>query len=332
MIFTTQEQIKEVFSAPNVNNEFDSMKSYLDSAARDYVQPYLSIAQWNKLVTDFEDNVDTDAHNDLLKKARVALIHFAYLLYTDDGEMQISDRGFTRIEADDEKTAYSGQIEKFKRARLRDGWNAIEDMLRLLQAGKATYTLWAASDEYKDIKNFFIWTTAQYRKYRAIKNLGVLDGLEGCALHIQDGIIKNNVGDTLYTLLKSELLADNFSADNLLIIPFIREAIAHLIVERGLDEGLIELSSDGISLVSFEDKDRGGLKTDPADMARLSLVKTEAKKKGEAAIKSLRNFLNANASSTRYTSYFESDLYDDPTDTTDKQTFQNAEGGTFFAR
>jgi hypothetical protein len=331
-IFNTQEEIKEVFSAPNIGNELGSIKSYLDTSAITYVQPYLSVAQWDKLVTDFEEGVSTEPHTKLLQKVRAAIIHFAYLLYADDGDMQISDSGFTRLEGDGEKTAYSGQIQKFKRARLRDGWNAIEDMLRLLQSDKSTYNLWAASDEYKNIKSFFIWNTNEYRKYRSIKNLGVLDALEGCTVSIQDDIIRTNIGDELYALLKTELAADNFSADNKLIIPFINKAIAHLIVERGMDEGLIQFSDEGVSIISFEDKERGGMKIDPADIQRYSIVKSEAKKKGDSAIKELRNFLNKNASVTKYPTYFTSELYDDPTDNTNKQTFQNKTGGTFFAR
>lgn len=332
MLFETTSEIKAVFSAPNINNEVDSIASYCDSAALLYVIPYLSQAQYNKLLEDLENNIDTEPHKKLLDKVRRAVIHFAYYLYSDDGDMQIGDRGFVRIEGSDEKTAYSGQINKFKRARLRDGWNSLEDMVSLLQSDKTTYSLWAASDEYKSIKNFFIWTTKEYRKYRAIKHLGVLDGLEGCAIHIQDGLIKNNLGDQLYDLLKTELLTDSFSADNAKLIPFINEAIAHLIVERGLDEGLVKFSDEGVSMASFEDKDHGGSKSDPAELNRISEVRNEAKKKGDSAIKRLRTFLNNNASATKYASYYDSDLYDDPNDTTDKQTFQNQQGGTFIAR
>lgn len=331
MLFSTTEQIKEVFSAPNINNELDSIKSYCKKAAIDYVCKYLSVAQYEKLVTDFNNNVNTDAHLKLLEKARLAIIHFAYYLYADDGDMIIGDRGFMRIESGDEKTAYTGQIQKFKRARLRDGWNAIEDMLKFLQQGKATYTLWAGSDEYKFVKSFFIWNTADYKKYRSIKNLGVLDTLRGCAIHVQDEMIANNIGDVLYAELKTQLAGDNYSNDNKLLIPFIQKAIAHLIVERGIDEGLIEMSEEGVSTLSFEDKDKGGIKISTPAATQLQFVKKEANKKGLAAIKELRDYLNANASASKYASYFNSSLYDDPADAENKHQFKPTEKGFYFS-
>lgn len=331
MIFTTTEQIKEAYSAPNINNEFDSIASYLEDALP-YVLPYLSQAQWDKLVTDFENNETDENHLALLKATRKALIHFAYWLYSDgDGDMQISDKGFTRFESSDEKTPYATQMRRFRKARLRDGWNAIEAMLMLLNSKKDVFTDWAGSDEYDTIKSFFIWNTVQYRKHRQIKNLGVLDKLRGAAIHVQDEIIKPNVGDDFYDELITEVAADNISADNVKVVNYIRKAIAHLIIERGIDEGIIEFGEDGATLNSFEEYTGGGDKGEAPNEKRIANIKDEAGKKGQAAIADLKDYLNANASDTKYNTYYLSDLYDDPNDTDEPRKFNNTEGGTFFA-
>lgn len=331
MIIKTQDELKAVYGSPNINNSIESVASFFEDAVQDFIIPYLSQAQYNKLIEDYNDNSTDEDHIALLKKVQKAAAHFGYSYYSDDGDFQLTDHGMVRIESTDEKTVYAAQVRRFKRARLRDGWNAIDNLLMFLDANKDKYTEWAESDEYINIKSFFIWNTKEYRKYRLIKNLGVLDALEGCAIHVQDEIIRRNIGDDLYTELKEETLT-SYSEDNSPLLPFINKAIAHLIIDRAIDEGLVDFSDEGVTLRSFEDKDHGGEKADVADMRTIQFVKSEAKKKGEAAVYDLRAYLNKNASATKYASYFESDLYDDPTDTTDDVKFTNQTGGTFFAR
>jgi hypothetical protein len=118
--------------------------------------PYISRDQWDALVAYYDDGNTPAEPNELLDKllaaARIALVHYAYYLYADDGDMNISDKGFTRFETADEKTPYATQMRRFKRARLRDAWNGIHEMLMLLNANKEEFEEWATSAEYVEMK------------------------------------------------------------------------------------------------------------------------------------------------------------------------------------
>jgi hypothetical protein len=149
--------------------------------------------------------------------------------------------------------------------------------------------------------------------------------------NIQEDIIKENIGEDLYLELLDECFEDDYSADNDKILPFIYKAIAHLSIANCIDENIIEFNENGASLISFEGATTGaGDKQNPADSSTLKYMKDEALKKGQAAVKQLRDYLNANASAEKYNAYFESDLYQDPNDTSISKTFTNKSGGTFF--
>jgi hypothetical protein len=334
MIITTTEELKLAFSAPNVNNDIAGIYSYLKQA-ESFIMPYISRDQWDALVAYYDDGNTPAEPNELLDKllaaARIALVHYAYYLYADDGDMNISDKGFTRFETADEKTPYATQMRRFKRARLRDAWNGIHEMLMLLNANKEEFEEWATSAEYVEMKLSLIWNVNQFSRYRKIEGMRTLNAIGPSLRNIQEDIIKENIGEDLYLELLDECFEDDYSADNDKILPFIYKAIAHLSIANCIDENIIEFNENGASLISFEGATTGaGDKQNPADSSTLKYMKDEALKKGQAAVKQLRDYLNANASAEKYNAYFESDLYQDPNDTSISKTFTNKSGGTFF--
>jgi hypothetical protein len=334
MIITTIEELKAAFSAPNVNNDVTGIQSYL-KLAESFIMPYISRDQWDALVEYYNEGNTPDTPNEyfdkLLSAARIPLVHYAYYLYADDGDMNISDKGFTRFETSDEKTPYATQMRRFKRARLRDAWQGMHDMLMLLNGNMSEFQDWAGSEEYAELKKSFIWNVEQFRKYRKIEGMRTLDAIRPSLRNIQEDLIQANIGHDLYEQLLDECFEDEYSEDNLKILPYIYKSMAHLSIANCIDENIIEFNENGASLISFEGAQTGaGDKQNPADFSSLQFIKDEALKKGHAAMKQLRDYLNANASADKYTAYFESDLYLDPNDSTKTTTFKNKSGGTFF--
>jgi uncharacterized protein DUF6712 len=329
MIFSTIEDVKLVFAPPNINNDIDSLMPYLDEALHD-VLPYLSQAQWDKLDADFADGSANEDHLALLKVVRKALVHFAYLKHSDDGTMQISDKGYNRVKADDEDSAWAWQMNNFVKARIRDGWIWLNRLLELLNSKPEVYTEWAESKEREYILSFFLWNLADFKKQRSIADLRMLDSLRNSMLHVQDEVIKRNLGAELYEELKDQLLNDDdFSPDNKALIPFIHKAIANLSTARAIEEGIVAFNEKGLTVRSTRN-DQGDNETE-ASLKKIAMFEKDAREKGASALKDLRDYLNKNASSTKYPSYYTNeDLYDDPTDTTDQSTFTNAAGGTYF--
>lgn len=374
MIIKTNEEIKEVYSAPNVNNDIMGIKSYLEMALN-YVLPYLSQAQWDVLVDfynnglpeepiedledpeepieepeepieDPEEPIDEPeqpvvitpeqreaALNKLLVAARIPIVHFAYFLYADDGDLRISDSGLTRIDSAEEKTPYATQIRRYKRARLRDAYMGIQNMLKLLNGNKSVYAEWANSEEYETLKSFLIWDVSTFKKYRNIEGYRTLEGIRPSMLTIQEDVIRNNIGQPLYDQILAECLADIYTDDTKSILPFIHKAIAHLSIANAIDENIVEFTPEGVSLLSFESAQAGaGDKQNPSDMTSLSFVRSEAIKKGMNAVQDLKDYLNTNASADKYNSYFISPLYVDPNKPIVESKYQQPDkGGSFFA-
>lgn len=303
MIFTTFNEVKP-FIAANISNEFATIEPYLNDAVS-MVIPFLSQSQWDKLVEDYEDDITTDEHTALLERVQRALVQFAYLFYTSDGAVQIDDMGFTRLESGERKSAYQWMVIDFRRERYQSAWRAISDLVKFLDTNPADYTEWATSEERTYLKGFFLWNYTLFTQYRQVYTMGTIWDLRSIMADIQDELLLPVLGQDFYDELKAENLDSDFSADNKLLLPNLCRAIAHFTVARGIDEGLFTLTNEGISTALQMDT----YKMEPVAPEKMSMYKANAEKKGNQALKQLKDYLQANASASKYAAYFTSDAY-----------------------
>lgn len=326
MIFTSIEEIKR-YTPPNVNNDFNTISPYLQRALT-FIYPYLSRDLYTELDDDYAAGNDDPQTNYLLQHAQRALACFAYYIYVDEGTVMLDDSGIRRIEDDTYKSAHQWQTIRFKESMYNAGYAALEELLYYLQQNKNTYSAWTASNEYVELKTYFHYLSSTFAKYRRISGAGLLYELRPSMLHIQEELIQANIGADLYTELLQENETGTFSADNAALMPYIYKAVAHLSVERALQEQILTLDKAGLSISS--------LKTDREIMAvdadRLAAYAKDAMEKGNAALKELKQYLNTNASATKYASYFSSSLYTNPAESANGVVFRNtSENTTFFA-
>lgn len=313
--FESIEDVKAVFSAPNINNEFSTIQTYIEDAVPVITQ-FIGIA-YDALVEAPENTY----YLNITPQVKRALINLAYYSYAKDGSMQINDSGFHRTEDENNKSAYRWQVETFKEQRLSVAWSAISEMLILFNRD-AILSEWKDTDERKDTMKYLIWNVNLFRSYRSVDSFRTVYQLRNSMLHVQEEIIASNIGSEFYQELLTQNLSRQISDNNKKILPFIYKAIAHLSVARGIDEGLLSTGEDGICLKNSVTRE--GKVEIQAELDRIQFVKTEAEKKGQAAIAELRTYLNQNSSATVYPLYFNNkDLYDDPNDLIEKSTFRN---------
>lgn len=325
MIFSSFDEIKPYIAA-NISNQIETIMPYLNMAVR-YVTPFLSQAQWEKLDQDYKDGSTDEAYEKLLAKVQPCLVDFAYLIFKDDGAIEMSDMGLTRIETDNHKSAYEWMTLAFAKRRTDNAWWGIQDLIVFLQANKVTYNLWASSEEYDYLKSLFLWNVNLFAKVRPIESMNVLWSLRSAMTHVQEDMIRKNLGDEFYEELLGESASGSFSVDNKKILRLLYRSVANLSISRGLAEGVFTFNENGLTLQNIRTTRESLTVSDK----QMDWYKCDAENNGQAALKELKNFLNANASNTKYAAYFNSDQYDDPSDG-DNTVFQNKQGGTYIAR
>lgn len=328
-IILSTEDVKLVFSAPNINNEFQFIQPYL-SDAETLLLEFIGQDVYD-LIQDYYDNGTEDAKEQkLLLMSQKVLVHQAYHLLSFDGSMMLDDTGFKRIKTEFADSAYQWQIRDFRNARIKIIWESLDSIIKLINANiTEPYGIeWLSSDEYEIIKNYLAWNHQLFNEQRSCKSLQVVYKLRPSMLDIQQNIIANNITDELLADLIEGNHDNNLSADENKILPMVIDAIVNLATARAMDEEIIQFGFDGIEINEFKTTD-GNNST--KNQEQFTVVKKAAEAKGMAAIKRLRNYLNKNASASKYISYFNSNLYDDPSDSTEKSVFQNdPKSPTFF--
>lgn len=331
MIFRDITDVQEVFAGPSIDNNFQTISPYLDDA-KTHLYPFISADFYEAIASsESEDEVIVK----VLKLMRKPLVHFAYLAYGVDGVMQIDDSGFHRVETQDQKSAYQWMMLRYDKARTTKAWESVEQLIIALEKIVKTeghneiFNTYKNSEERKYIKEFFVWRSDDFRRYRKVENWFTIQVMLGGMAWVQRNVIQNNIGTTMYHELLDKCLNDDFTADQKKLLPYIKEAVINLAIYRTIEEGLLDQNEFGLTTRSIK-SDQGAQVTE-AEESRIAWLKASAQKDGETAIRLLRDFLNKNSAADKYSSYFnDPTLYVDPTVEKRPSVFKNVEGGTFW--
>lgn len=331
-IITTIEQVKEVFSSPNINNEIEFIQSYITDAEQ-LLEKYISASVLVQLQNYHTTNSTGSAFlNKALLLSQKVVVNYAYYLLSSDGSIMLDDTGFKRMKSEFSDSAYQWQVRDFRALRLLATYKNLDLLLKHYDKNidLADAFLYKNSDEHKRNKQYFVWNFDIFNQERSCKSFYEVDVLKPSMWDVQQNIIANNIGEDLYQDLLDANLNNDFTDDEKKLLPFIWDAVANLATARAIDEEVILFGPEGIEVKEF----KAGGSNDGSQVSKnsgqLATVKKAAQEKGEAAIKRLRKFLNKNAAANKYVSYFNSDLYDDPTDTTSKSTFENKKESSLY--
>lgn len=305
-LFNSDIQVLRQFVAVNVTNSWDTIHPYVNQAL-DKVLPILSQEMYDKLLADFTANSVNADHLALLKVTRIALAHFAYMLYQPFGSVKVTDRGITQ----DKDSAMPFEQRAFAQACRKGGYTALNSMMKLLLSKRDIYTQWKDSSTYSDLLSVFIHTTEDFSEYRIISGIETLLALRFSLLHVQKRVIRANISAALYDELAAGIKANNLNPDNLALMAYVKEALAHLALAYALPQLSWEMTAEGLRAETETPIHHSGRKQERAGALDTFAIGEDEKRKGEESLRELRKFLNANASVTKYSGYFnDSTLYE----------------------
>lgn len=313
-LFKTIADIQKYLSI-DTNSKYEQILPYIKQAESQILIPALSKAEYDSLHSAYQAVSDettlTTAQKNLLDKCRLVVAPFGLMFWTPIGQLRIDANGIRIVNTDTHKTAFQWQIEDAKKALADMGYQAVEDLLVFLEENKATYTSWAASANYAELNKLVISSATEFEKYFPINNSRrTFIALKSAIKKAEDFYMKSYLGEDLFDEVKGELEDNDLSADNEALMPYLRPAIAHMAVQMGITEHMLAITPEGvITPVSFAQQLKAFM---PADVAKLDALKNRAEQHGLKYLTDLKNYLNKNASATKYAVYFDSDLYTDP--------------------
>lgn len=321
-LFSDISQIRE-YIAVNFTSDFADIKPYIVQAETRFIRPLIGAALLDEL-TNFAEGSSTDADMAvLLAKVRMPLIYYAYYLFVPTASVQISSTGIHIAVTDSKKTAFEWQIDQLRDSWLNTAHDFTEELLTYLNDTEPDNWQKPASEDLfvrsADEFNQYYYINGSRRLYAAL--IPILKSVE-------QKYILPVLGNAFFEATKEALQASGeLSADTLAIVDRIRPAIVHFTMARAISELSVEVLPNGlfensVQVVSRAKQSVGAMKT--------SNLKSDLLTDARSELKALQEYLDANASATKYAEYFTSDKYVAPVTGVVRGDFVNTKTNGFF--
>lgn len=299
----------------NVEHDFDIEKIKPDlKFASTIVRGLIGPEQYDELLTAFDNDTLTPAQSDLLDKLRDVIANLALSYAVDSQQLKLSNLGFNRYESGDFKSPFKYQTDNLQHFFLQRGYQTAETLLEFLEVNTALYPTWAGSSAYTINKEFYINSAKDFNRYYEIRNSRVTFMHMMSIMRFVDSILEEVISPQLALEIHAEIEAANISMDNqVLLEKFLKPAFAHLTVSNALHDLPVDYVGNGILIYQFESPtSHGGQAATRPDQAAIDTKRIVINDRAGYFTTKMREYLNENASPTKYAAYFNSDKYEDP--------------------
>lgn len=226
-------------------------------------------------------------------------------------EILVSDTGINRQETDSEKTAYGGQIARFRQVAADRAFAAIDSFLRILETNAVEYPEWTSSQYFQEKKGLFLRSAIEFEAAgESIKRSSLtFQALRPIIRNVQELTIKEAMPAEMYDELLTQVDGGTLSPDNKLIFNYyLAPAIAKLTIEEALTTLPVEVGHDGVHINQLELA--GDARTSKmADIAMLEKKTWAVRGSGFAYLAKMKDHLNTVARADKYPLWFNSEFY-----------------------
>ena len=246
-LFNNISEIKDfVGGGANISLHIDSIGPSINPTAKRHLIRWISESQYNALVTAV-DETPTSEETALLPYVQRPLALLTMYEYSNIGGIQIQESGFHRIETEHEKTAFKYQENNYKSYMLETGYEAIEDMLKFLEANEADYPLWQASTSYNRNKTLFVNYASEFRDlYAQYISRYTFEMIRPLIEDVERFAFIPLLGETEFNNLKTAILGKSLSAVQQSLVNLIQRAVANFAIEEGLKRQWVQIKNGNV--------------------------------------------------------------------------------------
>ena len=316
-------------SSINISNVLKNWAPYIHEAEETFIRPVLG--------DDFFDELDEAANSsgsdesvyeDLLTKIRMALALYAMYLGTDEMSMSVSSAGIQKISSETHKPAAEYEILNIKESYQQRAHRHIDLSLRYLADNRDKFPGYIPVNH-----GCFISNAADFNQYIDINSSRrVFLQLIPIMKTVEKKYIRPSISDDLFNELKEVMNGSGSTAmseDQQKLVELIKPALAHLTMVRALQEITIDLLNWGsfqFAWSTFKSMQR------MADVNKdsISMMLAAHQRDGESDMKELQEFLDNNATESKYTGFFHSSKYVGPASSKKRIDFINSADKSLF--
>ncbi len=171
-LFQSTPELKKFCPSINRNMEWQTFAPAVEQAELKYLKPLLGTAQYNALVTAYEDNDLSTEQGQLLKFVQRPLAYYAFHEALPLLTAMVSDMGVTEQESSEGTALRTRQwvFSGMQKSALENGDLFTDAMLSFLEDNHTNYPLWAGFPAFTVTKSLFINTTAEFNSFVPIGN------------------------------------------------------------------------------------------------------------------------------------------------------------------
>lgn len=214
---------------------------FVGPATEKYIRQVLG----DVLLAALEVDYITDNHNAelaaLLPYVQAPLAKFTLLLAVPNLDLNISEGGFTVRSTPQQAPASRERVIALQESLEKQGWDAIETLLRFLEENVDDYSTWEASDAYTmAIRNL----VNSAREFDKIYNIGqsriLFNRFRNNLDDVDLLIIKRAISAAMFDALMTEIKAGSISTANQKILPLLQRAEVYYAIAENPDKSKYE--------------------------------------------------------------------------------------------
>ncbi len=258
-------ELKELIGFIYKSINFSNLKSYIGFAVRDIkkvIGQEVFITAENHYKSDnyllAEPDTDHPEYgilDELVSKIQYPVAVHAYRKYVPSSDLTHSDKGRQIFVSEQEKPAFEWQIEKDNENLLALAHEATDVLLEFLDAnidavfsGTGNLVIpWRTSDAFKATRKLLIPDVSEFEKVFMIGSSRLtFISLVPFIRRVQENEIQPSIGQSRYTGLLTELLADDLCDENIPVLDKIRPPLALLALSVAVKRLSAEILPSGI--------------------------------------------------------------------------------------
>ncbi|MBB2149173.1 DUF6712 family protein [Pedobacter gandavensis] len=253
-IITTIDELKKYVEVSK-SLKIETVGPSLKSAGRRHLKDCLGPELFLRLIKAYQDaglkvSDMSDELKELAELCQAAAANIGMSLLIPRVSISISESGISRLENDNQKTAYQYQEVNAKESYLRSGYDALEDIFIYLEEHKELYPDWVASSAYLDFKKYFIQSAAEFSSLYNIQQsrLSFL-AVRYIMKRIEDFQVKDIISKKLFDTIKSQVKSGTITPQNrILLDDFICPGVALITIAKGVWERALDISEYGVTI------------------------------------------------------------------------------------
>jgi len=296
---------------------YSVVKPHIKFAERRYVPELMDSVTWGTLLDESVSGRASDARwTNLIEYTRDALAFLTVLHYIPHGNVRLSQGSLVVDSSDRTAPASKDRKNDLMRGVLEQAVEHLDYVIKHLNANADFFTNYAASEQYEASRASMINFSDDFNAlYPLGTNRWVWRSMKPWKNRAESSRIIATLGPPYYNELLTQSKAGTLSTDNAPIFAKAQAALAFATIQLALENTAIRIEEGAITVYNNASQPANDLRTNASANTAQNAI-DNARDEASKLLSEIEKTLLAEASATKYSTYFNSSKYVAPTDAT----------------